>query len=191
MSNFNYYDVIAPIYDQTRWLTESVAEEVAEFILNLVQATPQTSFLEPGVGTGLNSHSWVKRGYSVTGIDKSSAMLDQFRQKLNPMPTNLTLIQADASRLPLPNHAIDVVLTVHMLHTVTDWQRFLDEVDRVLKPGGFYLNAQWLTPPARREFESHFRAILANYPEATPGNSGTISEINVDQHFRHKGYDRT
>jgi hypothetical protein len=26
----NYYDTIADIYDQTRWLTESVAEEVME-----------------------------------------------------------------------------------------------------------------------------------------------------------------
>lgn len=32
MSKANYYDHIAPIYDQTRWMTESVAEEVADCI---------------------------------------------------------------------------------------------------------------------------------------------------------------
>ncbi len=58
----NYYDKIAHIYEQTRWLTESVAEEVADFILELVNATPETSFLEPGVGTGVNVCPFVKRG---------------------------------------------------------------------------------------------------------------------------------
>lgn len=71
MNKPNYYDNIAQIYDQTRWLTESVAEEVADFILDFTCATPETSFLEPGVGTGLNVLPWVKRGYYVTGIDIS------------------------------------------------------------------------------------------------------------------------
>ncbi|MDZ8084536.1 MAG: hypothetical protein RMY16_02920 [Nostoc sp. DedQUE12b] len=53
MKKSNYYDYTAQRYDQIRWLTESVAEEVADFILKL-SATPETCFLEPGVGTGLN-----------------------------------------------------------------------------------------------------------------------------------------
>jgi SAM-dependent methyltransferase len=61
-------------------MTESIAEEVADFILELVDATPETSFLEPGSGTGLNVLPLVKRGYSVTGIDTSQAMLDQLKK---------------------------------------------------------------------------------------------------------------
>jgi ubiquinone/menaquinone biosynthesis C-methylase UbiE len=96
VKKMNYYDSIAQIYDQTRWLTEPVAEEVADFILELVAATPETSFLEPGVGTGLNVLPFVRHGYSVTGIDISQEMLDQFRQKFNGTPPNLNLIHADA-----------------------------------------------------------------------------------------------
>jgi ubiquinone/menaquinone biosynthesis C-methylase UbiE len=165
-SRMGYYDTIADIYDQTRWLTESVAEEVADFMLELVDATPETSFLEPGVGTGLNIIPLVKRGYSVTGIDVSQPMLDQFRKKLNEVPQNLNLIHADASQLPFPDQSFDVVLTVHMVHAVSDWQMFLSEIDRVLKPQGFYLDAQWITPPARLEFEHYFRAILSKYEES-------------------------
>lgn len=33
-----YYSKIADIYDQTRWMTEPIAEEVADFILALVKA---------------------------------------------------------------------------------------------------------------------------------------------------------
>jgi SAM-dependent methyltransferase len=121
---------IADIYNQTRWLTESVAEEVADFIVELVNASPETSFLEPGVGTGLNVLPLVRWGYAVTGIDVSQEMLDQFRQKLHEVPQNLTLIHADASRLPFPDQSFDVVLTVHMVHTVSNWKTFLDEIDR-------------------------------------------------------------
>ncbi|QFS50023.1 class I SAM-dependent methyltransferase [Nostoc sphaeroides] len=159
MKKSNYYDYIAQIYDQTRWLRKSVAEEVADFILELTCATPETSFLEPGVGTGLNVIPLVKRGYPVTGIDVSQEMLDQFRQKLNVTPVNLNLIHGDASQLAFPDNSFDVVLTVHMIHTVSDWRVFLDNIDRVLKSKGFYLNCQWITPPARREFEGYFRDI--------------------------------
>ncbi len=186
----NYYDNIAQIYDQTRWLTESVAEEVADFILKLVCATPETSFLEPGVGTGLNVLPFVKRGYSVTGIDISEEMLDQFRQKFNETPPNLKLIHADASHLPFSNHSFDVVMTVHMLHTVSDWRVFLDHINRVLKPGGFYLNCQWITPPARKELEDYFRAILAKYEDAKQKSkhiNAVIKKIDVEEYFHSRG----
>ena len=195
MRKRNYYDTIADIYDRTRWLTDSVAEEVANSIVELVQASPETAFLEPGVGTGLNVLPLVKRGYAVTGIDVSAEMLDRFRQKLPEVPQNLHLLHADASRLPFPDRSFDVVLTVHMVHTVVNWKIFLDEIERVLKPGGFYLNAQWITPPARMEFERHFRAILAKYEasRASTLEDRSIEKIHsdVEQHFHNKGYRST
>ncbi|MEH1859443.1 MAG: class I SAM-dependent methyltransferase [Nostoc sp.] len=191
MKKSNYYDYIAQIYDQTRWLTESVAEEVADFILKLTCATPETSFLEPGVGTGLNVIPLVKRGYSVTGIDASQEMLDRLRQKLNVTPPNLNLIYGDASQLAFPDNSFDVVLTVHMIHTVSDWRVFLDNIDRVLKSEGFYLNCQWITPPARREFERYFRDILSKYEGAKQKSSSintAIQKIDVEGYLQRKGY---
>ncbi|QUS60317.1 class I SAM-dependent methyltransferase [Synechocystis sp. PCC 7338] len=185
-----YYSKIADIYDQTRWLTEPIAEEVADFILALVKATSKTTFLEPGVGTGLNVFPLVKRGYSVTGVDVSQEMLNQFRQKLPHIPPNLKLIYGDASQLSFPEKSFDVVLTVHMLHAVSDLGIFLDEIDRVLKPKGFYLNAQWVTPPARLEFEKHFKTILSKYQEQQTLQQSlkTINEINVEEYLVNKGY---
>lgn len=190
MGKSTYYDKIAHIYDQTRWLTETVAEEVADFILELVNATSETSFLEPGIGTGLNVIPFVKRGYSVTGIDASQAMLDQLRQKLPAIPHNLQLIHADASQLPFSNKSFDVVLTVHMIHTISNWEIFLDEVIRVLKPQGYYLNSQWITPPARMEFERYLRAILAKYEvkQAPKPANKVVEEINVEGYLNNKGY---
>lgn len=100
-------------------------------------------------------------------------MLKQLRQKLSEIPPNLKLIHGDASQLPLSDDSFDVVLfdvvlTVHMLHSVANLGVFLDEIDRVLKLEGFYLNAQWITPPARLKFEQHFRTILSKYQEPQP-----------------------
>lgn len=185
-----YYSKIADIYDQTRWLTKHIAEEVADFILTLVEATPETTFLEPGIGTGLNVLPLVRRGYSVTGVDVSQEMLNQFCQKLPEIPLNLKLIHGDASQLPFPDTSFDVVLTVHMLHAVSNLGIFLDEIDRVLKSKGFYLNAQWITPPARLEFEQHFRTILSKYqvPEPAQQPRRVTNGINVEDYLHDKGY---
>ena len=122
MKKSNYYNKIAHIYDETRWLTEAIAEEVADVILTLVNATPETSFLETGVGTGLNIFPMVKRGYPVTGIDVSEEMLNQFRQKFSQIPSNLRLINADVSQIPFTNWSFDVVLTVVMNLQILHWQ---------------------------------------------------------------------
>jgi ubiquinone/menaquinone biosynthesis C-methylase UbiE len=185
----NYYNNIANIYDETRWLTAEIAEDIINYILKLVNATPETSFLEPGVGTGLNVFPLVKLGYPVTGVDISESMLNQFRCKFQQIPDNLRLIQMDASRLPFPNQSFDVVMTCHMIHAVNNWQDFLNQVMRVIKSAGFYLNCQWLTPPARLEFESHFRSILAQYqPLSAQQSSTSIREINVDAYLETHGY---
>jgi hypothetical protein len=53
MLKHNYYNEVAQIYDRTRWLTPSIAEEVTDFILNFTCTTSAISILEPGVGNEL------------------------------------------------------------------------------------------------------------------------------------------
>lgn len=191
MKRFNYYDHVAEIYDQTRWFDDVLATEIADFLLTLVQATPTTTFLEPGVGTGLNVLPLVKQGYAVTGMDISAEMLQQCRRKLGDHPANLTLIQGDASTLPFPDQSFDVVLTVHMSHAVSKVATFADEIHRVLRSGGFLLNAQWLVPPARLEFENHFRAIAVKHSQPItllrqPQRLET--DVELGQYLLRKGY---
>jgi ubiquinone/menaquinone biosynthesis C-methylase UbiE len=185
----NYYDNIAPIYDETRWMSEAIAEKVADVMLEVVDADPSTSFLEPGVGTGLNVFPLVNRGYSVTGVDVSRNMLNQFREKFNGFPKNLTLLRMDASTLSFSDGSFDVVLTVHMIHTVSDGKSFLTEIERVLKPQGFYLNAQWIMPPHRMKFDGYFRSILNQYEPLSNQLDIPTIEINVDKFFREREKD--
>ncbi len=172
----NYYNQIAHIYDATRPLPQIVSEQIADCILKIVAVTPETTFLEPGIGTGRTSLAIIRRGYSYTGIDISEEMMDQLRHKLAGVPHNLNLIQADASSLPFKNASFDVVLTTHVLHCLPDWLQGLAEIRRVLKPNGFYLACENLLTPHQREFENHFRAILASYqPEIQPTQEKKLS----------------
>jgi len=140
-----------------------VSEAIAECILQLVAATRETTFLEPGIGTGRIGLPIIRRGYPYTGVDISQEMMAQLRCKLGGTPVNLTLVQADASVLPFADHSFDVVLTTHLLHCLPDWRVGLSEICRVLNPAGTYLSCETLMPLHQKEFESHLKAILVRH----------------------------
>jgi SAM-dependent methyltransferase len=106
----------------------------------------------------------VQQGYPYTGIDISAEMMAQILAKLNTLPDNLTLIQADASSLDFADASFDVVLMRHVIHLIPDWRSLLSEVRRVLKPNGFYLYCESPWTPHQAEFESHWKMILRQQP---------------------------
>ena len=158
------FDRVANIYDATRGLPPQVSEQITDCILRLVAATPETKFLEPGIGTGRIALPILQRGYSYTGVDISEKMLDELRHKLGDESSRLTLIQTDATSLPFSDDSFDVALTVHLLHLIPAWREVLAELRRVLKPDGLYLychdNAG---PSARKNFDQQWETILARY----------------------------
>jgi predicted TPR repeat methyltransferase len=133
------FDRVAEIYDQTRGLPAGVPEQIASRIVAVTASTPETPFLELGVGTDRIALPFVQRGYSYTGVDISEQMMDQFRAKLPPDVTTLTLLNGDVTDLPLADQSFDVAITVHLLHLVPEWKQVLREIRRVLKPNGWYV----------------------------------------------------
>ena len=133
------FDRVADIYDQTRGLPHGVPEQIANRIVAVTASTPETQFLELGVGTGRIALPFVQQGYSYTGVDISEQMMDQFRAKLPAGTTNLSLLNGDVTDLPLADQSFDVAITVHLLHLVPEWKQVLREIRRVLKPNGWYV----------------------------------------------------
>jgi ubiquinone/menaquinone biosynthesis C-methylase UbiE len=134
------FDRIAGSYDETRGLRPEVSELVADRVEAAVG--PAARLLEIGVGTGRVALPLHARGRDIVGVDLSWAMLERYRAKaaaagLPPPP----VLRADAGRLPFRDACVDVVLEVHVLHLVPDWERALDEARRVLVPGGMLLHA--------------------------------------------------
>ncbi|HEY7125362.1 MAG TPA: methyltransferase domain-containing protein [Ktedonobacterales bacterium] len=144
------FDRAADAYDATRGYAPDVAERIGAAIVEAANAQPETRFLEVGVGTGRIALPIARRGYDYTGVDISEKMLDQLRSKVQRLqqeaasasapPLRLQLVTADMSELPFPDASFDVVVAVHVFHLVSAWKQAVDEVLRVLKPGGFFLH---------------------------------------------------
>ncbi|MBW4462142.1 MAG: class I SAM-dependent methyltransferase [Nodosilinea sp. WJT8-NPBG4] len=171
------FDRAADFYDNTRTLAPEVSERLTTEILRLGQATPDTTFFEPGIGTGRIALLIVERGYAYTGVDISEAMMDKLRQKLEGKTHWLTLINADATALPLDDNAFDVAIAPHILHLIPDWQRAMDELRRVLKPAGVFIYFHHPTnkTATRDALGRQWRQILAGYGYDS-GFTGGVTE---------------
>jgi len=114
-------------YGQMRWLFDRI--RIAE----------DARVLELGCGTGIlwRGSVEVPRGWRVILTDMSGGMLNETRAHLARLGRAFTYLQADAQSIPFRDESFDAVIANHMLYHVPDIARALDEVRRVLKPGGF------------------------------------------------------
>jgi demethylmenaquinone methyltransferase/2-methoxy-6-polyprenyl-1,4-benzoquinol methylase len=91
-------------------------------------------------GTGDLALALARRGAEVTGFDFSQKMLEvaESRNKIRePKPENRnpTFIQGDAQQIPFPDASFDIVTVGYGLRNLTSWEKGLDEMHRVARPG--------------------------------------------------------
>lgn len=96
--------------------------------------------LEIGSGSGAHSALFRKYGAHVTAVDITPERVFSTGQKLGfleslPEGSGLVL-QADAENLPFWDNSFDIVYSNGVLHHSKNTERCLQEVYRVLKPGG-------------------------------------------------------
>jgi SAM-dependent methyltransferase len=94
--------------------------------------------LEIGVGMGADHLEWAKSGpHSLTGIDLTPRAVEHTRARFG-LHSNLlsNLHVADAEQLPFADESFDLVYSYGVLHHSPDTPRAVQEVKRVLRPGG-------------------------------------------------------
>ena len=95
--------------------------------------------LEVGSGRGGGS-SFVSRYHhpkSITGVDYSKSAI-KLSNELHGNVDNLFFKLGDAEDLPFKDNTFDAVINVESSHCYGNMERFLNEVSRVLKPGGYF-----------------------------------------------------
>jgi ubiquinone/menaquinone biosynthesis C-methylase UbiE len=96
--------------------------------------------LEIGVGSGLNLPLY-DRATHVIGLEPSAKLLAMARTVRTVGPS-IEFVEGVAEGIPLPDHAVDTIVSTWTLCTIPDVTRALAEMRRVLKPGGRLLFAE-------------------------------------------------
>ena len=96
--------------------------------------------LEIGAGNGLN-FAFYEPGQveRVEAIEPDTAMLSYARERIATARVPITLTQAPVESLPFADETFDCALATLVFCSATDPKRGLQEVKRVLKPGGTLL----------------------------------------------------
>ena len=133
------YDFIARWHDAVGRFTMPHRRDA----LRALNAQPGERILDLACGAGANFpglRTSLGGEGRLIGLDYSPGMLAQARRRRNRHPDfPVALCRGDAARLPFADGAFDRVLCTYSLRVIPGYQEALDEVRRVLKPGGVFV----------------------------------------------------
>lgn len=89
-----------------------------------------------GAGTGFVALLLAELGHEVVAVDQSNEMLAEARRKAQQADLEIRFDVADVEDLSFDDASVDAVTARHVLWTLLDPQRALDEWRRVLTPSG-------------------------------------------------------
>ena len=92
--------------------------------------------LEIGAGMGTDLAQFAKHGAIVTDVDLSSGHLALAKENFRLRGLEGRFVHQDAETLPFPDASFDVVYSNGVIHHTPNTQKVVDEIYRVLRPGG-------------------------------------------------------
>lgn len=107
------------------WLAQARAALVP------VASRPSAVLVDLGCGGGLLAPHLVGKGYRHVGVDLTGSALREAAGH------GVTVVNADATAVPLASGCADVVAVGELLEHVPGWRRVVAESCRLLRPGGF------------------------------------------------------
>lgn len=127
------YDRWAPVYDLVFGPVFGRGRRAAIIATNRIGGR----VLEVGVGTGISLPQYASN-VDVFGVDISAEMLRKARARVDKLRlANVEgLAVMDAEHLEFPDASFDVVMAQYVVTAVPNPEACLDELARVLKPGG-------------------------------------------------------
>jgi ubiquinone biosynthesis O-methyltransferase len=147
------------LYDGWRSSTlGAITEALEDRLLNeLMGEVSGLRILEVGCGEGELAISLQQRGAVVTAVDPSPEMLVAARQRARAEESNVVFLQARGEELPFATESYDLVVAKTVLCFVADGQPFVEEMARVLRPGGRFVIGElnkWSSWAAQRRIRA-------------------------------------
>jgi ubiquinone/menaquinone biosynthesis methyltransferase len=135
------FAAIAPRYDLINDLQSlGLHRRWKRALVKMAAIKPGDRALDLCCGTGDIAFALQAAGANVVGIDFSPAMLAVARERAKKIraaaPPRLQFLCADALKIPFDNGSFDVVTIGYGLRNLAGWERGLEEMARVARPGG-------------------------------------------------------
>jgi ubiquinone/menaquinone biosynthesis C-methylase UbiE len=165
------YDLTPGYYDRIKAITwQRDRECLVDPMLEWLGDVECPLVLDVGTGSGrfpMAMLSDERFDGQIWGLDISMGMLRRARVRLAEYGERCTLIQEDADTLPFPDATFDAVACLETLEFTPDPKRTVDELVRVLRPGGVLLltnrigRARWF--PGRAYDDEGIVDLLTQY----------------------------
>ena len=133
-------------FGQPPWDTGISPPELLEFIKDHQPART----LDIGCGTGTNVITLAKAGWQVTGVDFAPRAIKLAKQKIKSAGVHAEVSVNDATKLSGIIGPFDFALDLGCFHGISKngQAKYLEQLDRILAPNGFWLMYAFLNPNA-------------------------------------------
>jgi len=120
-------------------------------VAELARVTPGARALDVCCGTGDIAFALARRGAEATGLDFSGPMLAIAAAKSPADPPAASrqpqFVEGDAQQLPFPENSFDILTVGYGLRNLASWERGLEEMHRVARPGARLVVLDFGKPP--------------------------------------------
>ena len=160
--------------------TMSLAETL-DVVVELVPEDGEARWVEIACGPGLIARAMAPRVGSVLGLDLTPAMIERARADAAAAGVeNVSFEVGDATALDLPDDSFDGAITRFSLHHIPGPIRVLEEMRRVLKPGGYVVVSDFVTDDdgASAAWQEEIERLRdpSHWALLTPGRIETLAE---------------
>ena len=154
-----------------------------------VTAWQGRTVLDLGCGGGFMAEALAARGADVIGADVSRGAISIAGRHAASQGLAIRYLAASGEHLPLAGQSVDCVVCVDVLEHVRSLDRVLDEIHRVLRPGGLFffdtINRTWL---ARFVIVFCGERLLRLLPRGTHDPDGFIAPLDLDKKLAKRGF---
>lgn len=178
------FDAIAPRYDMlNRVLSLGIDKRWRKKAIAWAQPHTPRRVLDVATGTAdLAIAALALEPEKIVGVDISEEMLSVGREKIERLglTDRITLRRGDSERLPFSDRQFDVVLVAFGVRNFEHLQQGLQEMRRVLRPGGALVVLEFSRPrrfPIKQLFGFYFKHILPRIGGAVSKDQGAYQYL--------------
>ncbi len=127
-----YFDQVSSEWENLR--KSLYGDEVREAVIKAAKIGPNHTVLDVGAGTGFLTEAAARVAGKVIALDLSKSMTDEAISKL--AGKNVEFKIGSVERIPLGDSSVNAVVGNMFLHHCPDPEKAIQEMSRVLGPGG-------------------------------------------------------